>query len=64
MFSNPILKGALSGLLAAALIDVQAFLAWKSLDQAKSYAWSTAIFRWIQGATAGAIAAAGLGAVS
>jgi hypothetical protein len=64
MLSNPVVKGALSGLLAAALVDVQAFLAWKSLDQAKSYAWSTAIFRWIQGAAAGALSAAGLGLVS
>ncbi len=61
---NPIVRGALSGLLAAVVVDLHAFLTWKSLDEAKSYNWPTAIFRWSQGTIAGAVAAAGLGIVS
>jgi hypothetical protein len=55
-----ILMGALSGLLAAALVDFQAFQAWKSFKDATTYDWPTAAMRWVQGAITGAIAASGL----
>ena len=60
---NPILKGALAGLLSAALVDFAAFRSWQSLHDATSYAWSTALFRWGQGAVVGAVTSAGIGAV-
>jgi hypothetical protein len=55
-----ILLGALSGLLAAMAVDYQAFLAWKTFQDALTYNWRTALLRWGQGALAGAITAAGL----
>lgn len=54
--------GALSGLLAAVMVDYAAFRTWQSFEAAKSYNWSVAIWRWLQGAVSGAVAGAGLGA--
>jgi hypothetical protein len=56
------LHGALTGWASAAGVDYHAFTQWKSLDDAKTYAWSTALWRWLQGAVTGAVAGAGLGA--
>lgn len=50
------LVGALSGLLAAAKVDFDAFRAFKSLDQYVAYDWRLAIWRWAQGAFYGALA--------
>ena len=61
--NSPIAHSALAGMLAAAAIDFQAFRAWKSWKDATTYAWSTAIFRWVQGAVVGAATAVGLGVV-
>lgn len=61
---NPIVKGAISGVLAAAVVDIHAFLSWHSFGEVKTYNWGTASFRWIQGAITGALAATGLGLVS
>lgn len=58
--ANPYVRGAVSGLLAAAVVDFHAFLGWKSFDDTTKYDWKTATFRWFQGAVAGAVAAAGL----
>lgn len=61
---NRIVQGALAGALAAALIDFNAFRAWKTWQDAAAYSWSTATWRWVQGAVTGALTAAGIGAVS
>lgn len=53
--------GALTGWASAAVVDYHAFSQWKSLDDAKKYDWSTAAWRWIQGAVMGAVSGAGLG---
>ena len=57
---NSLVRGALSGFIAAAAVDYHAFLQWKSLDEARAYAWGTAFFHWTQGAVVGAVTAAGL----
>ncbi len=62
LLQNPIVKGAISGTLAAASVDINAFRQWKSFDDAAAYDWKKAIFRWVQGAIVGALSAAGLGA--
>ena len=61
---SEIVRGALSGLVAAATVDLHAFLGWKSVQEAATYNWSTAIFRWAQGAVTGALAAAGVGLIA
>ena len=58
---NPIVKGALSGWAAAAIVDLHAFRTWKSGSEFKSYDWGTAALRWGQGILSGALTAAGLG---
>ena len=60
----PAVRGAIAGVLASAGTDYHAFLTWKKFQDAESYDWNTAVFRWIQGAVTGAIAGAGLGAWS
>lgn len=60
---SPIAHGALTGLLGAAAADIHAFRTWKSFHDAATYSWSTAAFRWLQGAILGAIAAAGMAGV-
>ena len=62
--SNPILRGALSGLVAAATVDVHAFLSWKNPDDIRQYNWSLAALRWGQGLVSGALMGAGFGAIS
>lgn len=59
----PFVRGAVSGALAAAVVDLHAFLTWKSVMDVKAYQWGTAAFRWLQGAITGAISGAGLGAM-
>lgn len=56
--------GALSGLMAAVLVDYHAFSTWKSFNDAKNYNWGVALFRWVQGAVSGALVAIGYGAVT
>lgn len=63
ILAHPYVAGALSGVLTAALIDYQAFRSWKSFQEAMAYDWGKASFRWLQGAVAGVIAAAGHGAI-
>jgi hypothetical protein len=57
---NHLTQGAISGLLAAAAVDFQAFRTWKSFHDAATYDWPTATFRWVQGAVVGLVTAAGL----
>lgn len=52
-----VLKGAVSGALAAAAVDAQAFRSWHSFDDAVRYDWKLAAWRWAQGAVTGAVAA-------
>ncbi len=59
-FWTGVAGGGVSGLLTAATVDFQAFRAWKSFDDAASYGWSIAAFRWIQGSVIGALTGAGL----
>lgn len=61
ILTSPSLKGAVSGLVAAAVVDFSAFKAWKSFDDARHYDWKTAAWRWFQGAVAGAVITAGIG---
>lgn len=63
LLNQPIVKGALAGLLSAAAVDIQAFRAFKSLNDLVAYSWGLAAFRWAQGAIVGALTAAGLGAI-
>lgn len=64
VLSNGIVKGAISGVLAAAVVDMHAFQRFKSKQEFASYDWGTAGLRWGQGAIAGALSAAGLGMLS
>lgn len=57
---SPLAQGAMAGLLTAAAVDFQAFRAWKGFGEIVTYAWRTALFRWMQGAVVGAVTAAGL----
>lgn len=61
LLSNKYVAGALAGLIAAALVDFNAFRTWKSLDDAMAYDWKLASWRWAQGAVSGALVAAGIG---
>jgi hypothetical protein len=61
--SNPVVLGALSGIVVAAQIDYAAFRSWKSVEEAMKYDWKVAAWRWFQGAVGGAIVAAGIGLV-
>lgn len=58
--ASPIVKGAIAGLVAAATVDLHAFMTWKSVSDVKTYNWSTAALRWFQGIVTGAITGAGL----
>ena len=62
LLHNPIARGAMTGAAAAAVVDIHAFLTWKSVQDALTYSWSTAALRWMQGAVTGALAGAGFGA--
>lgn len=57
---HQLVHGALTGLVAAAAVDYRAFLAWRDVHDALTYSWSTALWRWFQGAVSGLVAAAGL----
>lgn len=61
---NPLVRGALTGLLAAAVVDFAAFRSWKSVNDALAYDWKVAAWRWFQGAVSGLLAALGFGAVA
>jgi len=61
---HPLARSVLAGVIAAAAIDIAAFRAWKSWDDATRYDWRTASFRWVQGAVIGLLAGLGLAAVA
>ena len=58
--SHPIVQGTVTGLLSAAAVDFAAFKSWKNVQEALTYNWTVAVWRWFQGAAVGAISAAGL----
>ncbi len=64
VLANKFVAGALTGLLAAAVVDFGAFRSWKNFNEAYSYDWPTAGWRWFQGAVSGLLTAAGIGAIS
>jgi hypothetical protein len=61
--SNPIVKGAISGLVSAALVDWHAMSKFTSWTDFQAYNWSVASWRWVMGMAGGAVTAAGLGAI-
>lgn len=60
---SPYFHGALTGWLSAAATDFHAFKAMQTFKDVQEYKWSVALFRWVQGAIVGLIAAAGLSAL-
>lgn len=56
-------KGAMSGMLAAILVDYHAFQTFKCWDDVATYNWKLASFRWFQGAVVAGAAMAGLNSV-
>lgn len=52
---NKVLTGAVSGWVAAAAIDFEAFRSWQRVEDALTYSWKIAVFRWIKGAILGAL---------
>lgn len=52
-FSHPIVQMTLSGLLSAAAIDLSEFRKWKKWEDACTYDWHVATFRWFQGTVVG-----------
>jgi hypothetical protein len=59
---EPVVRGIISGIAAAAVVDFHAFMSWHEFADVKKYAWGTAAFRWLQGAIMGAITGAGFSA--
>lgn len=55
--------GAAGGWASAAKVDFEAFKHWQSFSDVAAYSWSTALFRWIQGAVIGGVLTSGLGGV-
>lgn len=51
--TSPVIQSILGGVVTAAFVDWQAFRAWKTWHDIATYDWSTATFRWFQGAAAG-----------
>jgi len=62
ILSHPLVKGAVSGLVAAMIVDVHAFMRFKSKNDVASYDWGTALLRWGQGLLGGAFTALGMSA--
>lgn len=63
LFQHASARGAVTGWLAAAAVDFQAFRTWKSFHDVAVYQWNIAAWRWLQGAIVGAVTAAGLGTI-
>lgn len=63
LLQHPLARGAVTGIVTAAAVDISAFRSWKSFDDVARYDWKVAAFRWVQGAILGALVAAGFGTV-
>jgi uncharacterized membrane protein len=59
---SPIVRGAASGIVTAAIVDIGAFRGWQKWSDAVTYNWGLASWRWFQGAILGALTALGWGA--
>jgi hypothetical protein len=57
IWQSAFVTGAVSGLVAAAAVDFAAFRAWKSLEEATTYNWGVATWRWVQGFVGGGLGA-------
>lgn len=53
--AHPITVGGFKAAVAAALIDFAAFRKWQSHDEAMTYRWRLAMWRWAQGFVVGAV---------
>ena len=51
----PIVRSILTGVLVAAAVDFQAFRSWQSWDDAASYGWGVAAWRWCLGGVVGCL---------
>jgi uncharacterized membrane protein len=60
LLHNPYVAAAITGIIAAAIVDVRAFQSWKSANEALSYDWKVAGWRWFQGAVMGMVTAFGI----
>ena len=58
--ANPVVRGAIAGGIVAIHLDIEAFKSFKSFDEFARYKWSTAAFRFLQGALNGAGVVAGI----
>jgi hypothetical protein len=57
---SPLVHGVVSGVGAAVLVDLVAFLTWKSWDAARTFDYRLAVLRYLQGAVGGGLVAAGI----
>ena len=60
---NQLVRGAASGIVTAAIVDIGAFRGWKTWHDAATYDYKLASWRWFQGAVLGALTALGWGSV-
>lgn len=58
--SHPVVQMGLAGVLSAAAIDFAEFRKWKRWEDAATYDWRVATFRWFQGGFVGFISGWGL----
>lgn len=58
---SSVAHGAITGLVTAAAADYAVFRQWKNWEDARTYNWGVASFRWVQGLIVGAMTGAGLG---
>lgn len=58
--AHPVVQGAFSGLLSAAVIDFLEFRKWQRWEDGIAYDWSLASFRWFKGVVVGAVSAFGM----
>ena len=57
IWHSAFVTGAVSGFLAAATVDFAAFKSFKSFQEAATYQWSVAAWRWLQGFIGGGLGA-------
>lgn len=64
ILANYWVHAAVAGVVTSAAMDFAAFRSWKKWQDAITYDWGLASFRWFQGALWGLLTAAGFAAVS